>query len=294
VKQTAAREERAAVLRSSTCFWTKRTSAFSIRPMPTFRSGRSASIVAAAALMLVALAPSAHAAAPVVRLKASVSPSRIPTAHGSVGTPVNLHIDTTFATDTPGAELFTIQKSVVWFPAGVGIPNGKLFASCSASQISRAGGVLSRCPKGSRVGGGTVRAKAIQLGVTSSGKVAIFNGPHGRSVTFNIQASIPANINESFDAPIVRVHGKYGYKLTLPVPHSLQEIITGVFVGIIEFNVTTNGTTRVHGRKRGFIEALKCPKSGGAPLHGDFDFEDWSTGQTASTKADTTIRCKHG
>jgi hypothetical protein len=259
--------------------------------MTNFRIGRKAPIVAAAALMLAAAAPAANAASPVVKLKASISPSAIHTAHGSVGTPVKLHIDTAFSTDTPGAEFFTIQKAVVFFPSGAAT-NGRLFKSCSASQISRAGGVLSRCPRGSKIGGGTVKAKAIQLSVISNGRVAMFNGPRGRSITFNIQTSIPANINESFDAPLVRVHGKYGYKLTLSVPHSLQEIITGVFVGIMDFNVTTSGTTTVHGKKRGFIEALNCPRNGKAPVHGDFNFEDWSTGQTASTSVDTSIRCK--
>jgi hypothetical protein len=260
--------------------------------MINFRPGRKASIATAAALMLAAAAPVANAATPVVKFKtASISPSRIRTAHGSVGTPVKLHIDTVFSTNPPGAELFTIQKAVVWFPAGA-VANGKLFKSCSKKQIESFGKVLSRCPKGSKIGSGKVRALAIQMGVTSNGRVAMFNGPHGKSITFNIQTSIPANINESFDAPLQKVHGKFGYKLTLNVPESLQQILTGVFVGIEDFNVTTSGTVRSHGHKRGYIEARSCPRNGKAPLHGDFDFANRTTGQQASTTADAVIRCK--
>lgn len=261
--------------------------------MTNFRVGRRASIAAAAALMLAAAAPVANAVTPVVKFKkASISPSRIHTAR-SIGTPVALKIDTVFGTDT-GAPPWTIQKAVVFFPAGA-ITNGRYFKSCSAAQIRAAGGLLSRCPKGSRIGGGTLRAEAfLAPPVQSNGRVTMFNGPHGRSITFNIQTSIPANINESFDAPLVRVHGKYGYKLTLPVPPDLQQILTGVYVGLEDFNVTTSGTVRVHGRKRGYIEALSCPRNGKAPLHGDFSFEDFTTGQTATTHADATIRCKRG
>jgi hypothetical protein len=261
--------------------------------MTNFRAGHKASIAVAAALMLAAAAPVANAVSPTAKIKASISPSSIRTAHGSVGTPIALHYETIFGTDTPAAvaQPFTIQKAVVFFPKGA-VANGRFFKSCSASQISRFGGVLSRCPKGSKIGGGTLRALAIQLGVTSNGRVALFNGPGGRSITFNIQTSIPANINESFDAPLVKVHGKFAYRLSLIVPSTLQQIISGVFVGLEDFKVTTSATVRVHGVKRGYIEALSCPKNGKAQTHGDFSFKDWSSGQTASASADATIRCK--
>jgi hypothetical protein len=261
--------------------------------MTTFRAGRKASIAAAAALMLAAAAPVANAVSPTAKIKASISPSSIRTAHGSVGTPIALHYETIFGTDTPAAVVqpFTIQTATVLFPKGA-VDNGRLFKSCSVSQIQRFAGVLSRCPHGSKIGGGTLKAFAIQLGVTSNGRVALFNGPHGKSIVFNIQTSIPANINESFNAPLTKTGGKYAYKLTITVPHTLQEILTGVFVGLEDFKVTTSGTTRSHGRKRGYIEAISCPKNGKAKTHGDFSFEDWSTGQVASAHADATIRCK--
>jgi hypothetical protein len=256
--------------------------------MPSLRAVLNASFAAAA--LLLATAPVTSAATPVLRASASISPNRIHTAHGSVGTPIKFQIHTTFSTDPPGAPLFTVQHADIFFPAGF-VANGRLFPSCSAKQIERLGKILSRCPKGSRIGSGKVTADAIQLGVTSQARVAIFNSNHGKSATLNIQASIPANINESFDAPLVRVHGRYAYKLTLAVPPSLQQILTGVYVGLKRFDISVGATRRVHGRTRGFAEALSCPRSGKVRGHGDVDLFDSTTGAHASASVDTNVRC---
>jgi hypothetical protein len=256
--------------------------------MLSLGTGRTISTIAA--VLLLAGATAASAATPVLHATASISPNRIHTAHGSVGTPIRFQIHTAFSTDPPGAPLFTVRHADILFPAGF-VANGRLFPSCGAKQIERFGGVLSRCPKGSRIGSGKVTAVAIQLGVTSQAKVAIFNGPGGRSATLNIQASSPANINESFDAPLVRVHGAYAYKLTLDVPPSLQEILTGVWVGLKQFDISVGATRRVHGRTRGFAEALACPRSGKVRGHGDVSFFDSTSGQTAQASVDTNVRC---
>lgn len=251
---------------------------------PRRRRG-AAGIAAAAALVLAAATPVAHAVSPVVKLEGSASLSKV---HGSGVNPAVFHVNTTFSTDTPGAQLFTIQKAVIFFPDHAGT-NGPLFKSCSGQQIKRFNGNLRRCPKGSQIGSGTVKATAPQLGITANGRVAMFNGPDGKSITINIQTYLPAYINESIDAPLTQLHGKYGEKLTLVVPHSLQEIISGVFVGVQEFNVTITGTTRVHGVEYSYLKARTCPKTA---LHGDFDFKDWTTGQSASATVDTKVHCR--
>ncbi len=234
--------------------------------------------------------PVAHPVSPVVKLKGSASLTRYSTAGGSVATAAKFHVTTTFSTDTPGAQLFTIQKAVVFFPDHSGT-NGRLFKSCSAKQIERFNGNVRRCPKGSMIGSGTVKASALQLGITATGRVTMFNSHHGKSITFNIQTNLPAYINESLDAPLTQLHGRYGEKLTLVVPHSLQEIITGVFVGVQKFDVTIGGAVLVHGVQYSFLKARTCPKRA---LHGVFDFENWTTGQTATVTADTKVHCTSG
>jgi hypothetical protein len=247
---------------------------------------RSIAALVTAALILAAATPAAHAVSPVVEMNVNVS---LRTLNGG-GTSGTFHVNPSFSTDTPGAPPFTLQKAVIFFPDHAGT-NGRLFPSCGAKQIERSRGDLSRCPEGSKVGGGTLTARVLQLGITVNARVTMFNSHHGEGITFNIQTLHPASINESFDAPLTHLHGTYGEKLTLVVPHSLQEVIPGLFVGVEDFDVTLSGTTRVHGVRLGYIGGSACPKH---PLHGVFDFKDWTTGQTATATADTKVDCTNG
>jgi hypothetical protein len=249
---------------------------------------RRGPVIAAAALVLAAATPVAHAVSPVAKIEGNASLTRFSKANGSVTTAAKFHVTTTFSTDTPGAQLFTVQKAVLFFPDHSGT-NGRLFKSCGAEQIERFHGNIGRCPKGSMIGSGTVRANALQLGITATGRVTMFNSHHGKSITFNIQTNLPAYINETIDAPLTQLHGTYGEKLTLTVPHSLQEIITGVYVGVQTFDVTISGNVLVHGVEYSFLKARTCPRRA---LHGIFDLENWTTGQTATTTTDAKIRCR--
>jgi hypothetical protein len=219
--------------------------------------------------------------APVVKLQGSASLTGASAA--------KFHVVARFSTDPPGAQLFTIQKAVIFFPDHSGT-NGQFFKSCSAKQIERFHGAIRRCPKGSKIGSGTVTARALQLGITAHGRVNLFNSRRGKSIAFNIQTLHPAVINETIDAPITQLHGKYGEKLTLVVPHPLQEIIPGSFVGVQTFDVTISGAAVVHGVEYSFLKARTCPKRA---LHGIFEFENWATGQTATVTADTKVHCTH-
>jgi hypothetical protein len=247
-------------------------------------------VAAAVALALAAATSVAHAVSPVVKLDGDVSLSTLPTSVGGGGAPARFRVDAAFSTDTPGAELFTIQQAVIFFPDHSGT-NGRLFASCSAQQIERFHGDVTRCPKGSKIGSGTLRATALQLGITANGRVTLFNSGGGRSITFNIQTSLPAYINESLDAPLTQLHGRYGEKLTLVVPPPLQEILSGVFVGLQDFEVTTTGAVRANGITHSYLKARTCPTQ---PLHAVFDFVNGTTGETVSTTADTRVRCTTG
>ncbi|HKG03354.1 MAG TPA: hypothetical protein VKB03_09235 [Conexibacter sp.] len=241
-------------------------------------------LVGVGVVATLAFATAAHAVSPVVQLRGK---AWLADAPGSTIDPANFHVITRFSTDTPGAPLFTIQQAVIFFPDHAGT-NGRLFPSCSASQIERFRGNVKRCPKGSKIGSGTVTAQALQLGITARGQVAMFNGPGGRSITFNIRTLLPAYINESIDAPLAQLHGRYGEKLTLTVPRSLQEVLSGVFVGVQDFDVTLGGLTRVRGVDYRYLKARTCPR---IPMHGVFDFKDWPSGQTATTTIDSKVHC---
>jgi hypothetical protein len=244
-------------------------------------------VIAAMAIAGLCGAAAAQTASPVARFRGDVALTTY-ASDGSVRDPASFHVVVAFSTDPPEAELFTIQKAVVFFPDRAGT-NGRLFPSCDARRIERFHGNLRRCPRGSKIGEGTVRARALQLGVTANARVTMFNSHRGRSITFNFRTLNPAAINESIDAPLTKLHGRYGEKLELVVPRTLQEIVAGVFVGIERFDVTIDASVRVRGVEHSYLRARACPEQ---PLHGVFDFKDWTTGQTASATVDTTVRCR--
>ncbi len=236
--------------------------------------------------VVVGLGPGAgaQAASPVVELQGDAHLTR--QDEGGVR-PAAFHVHAHFSTDTPGADPFTIRKAVVYFPDHAGT-NGRMFPSCSARRIERFRGNIRRCPKGSKIGSGTVKAKAIQIGVTATGHVTVFNSRHGNAVTINVQTYLPAYINESFEAPLEQLHGKYGEKLTITDPPSLQQILDGVWVGVEDFDLTVTGTVRRNGVTYSYLKARACPRGA---AHGVFDFIDGTTGQTATVTEDAKVRC---
>jgi hypothetical protein len=226
----------------------------------------------------------AEAASPAVQLRGD---ARLTQQRGTDVAAAVFHVHAHFATDPPGADPFTIQQAVVYFPDHAGT-NGHLFPSCSARRIERFNGNVRRCPKGSKIGSGTVTARAIQLGITARGRITAFNSRRGRAITLNVQTRLPAYINESFEAPLEQLHGRYGEKLTIVDPPQLQQILDGVWVAVEDFDMTVTGVVRRRGVAYSYLKARTCPKF---PMHGVFDFVDGPSGRTARVTADAKVRC---
>lgn len=247
---------------------------------------RFRSIVAAAGLTvltLAAVAPAADTPAPrpVVTMSAKVSPAKRPIPPG---TPLTLRLQTRFASIPAGGN-FVLERAEYRFGKGARF-NGALFPSCSAATLRRARGRLSACPKGSKVGHGVATGRAVAVGITSSGKVTVFNGPDGRSLVLNFSILNPALINATFQVPLVRLRGgRYAYKLSTKVPPELRTILDGDVV-VQRLDLTTGTTLTIDGRRRGYIEAGACPRSGGSAIHGDFRFN-----QGASASVDMKVMC---
>ena len=240
---------------------------------------------AAAALVAAAAAPAAGAATTVpARLGVSVTPNKIGRVRNGVGTAVRLRNIISF--DHPADSRLQLQRVRILLPGGVGKPNGKLFPSCKAEVLNRARGRLSACPKGLLVGRGTARGTAVDIGVSSSGRLTFFNGPKGKSLTLNVSIINPAQINATFTAPIKKIRGRYGYSVTFSIPAQLQTILDGPIV-VTGIDATVGATRVVRGVKRGFIEATKCPKSKKGPAAADFFFSDGS-----KSRATTNITCR--
>lgn len=247
---------------------------------------RSRTTVASAALAIltaVAVAPAADAPAPrpVVTISAQVSPAKRPIPQGA---PLTLRMNTTFESVPAGGD-FVLLRADYRFGKGARF-NGKLFPSCSAAKLRAAHGRLSACPPGSKIGTGVATGRAVAVGITSSGRMTIFNGPGGKSLVLNFVVVNPALINATFEAPIVRVHGgRYAFKLATSVPPELQRILDGDVV-VKRIDITTGATRMIDGRLRGYYEAGSCPRGGGSAIHGEFEFN-----QGASAVADAAVVC---
>lgn len=258
--------------------------------MQSIRVGRIAAAAAAATLMVAGAATGAEAPGLTTSISSSVSPNHL--VRGLTnrhGMPITLKFG--IKINHPADSRYRLDRVVVKFPSGVGAPHGELFPSCSVATLVRARNRLSACPRGSKIGSGIATGTAVDLRVTSSGKLTLFNGPGGRSITFNVSITTPALINKTFSAPLKKTSGRYGYTLTNVIPTELQNILDGPIV-VRSIDVRTGLTRVVRGVRRGYIEAFKCPRSGKAPIHADFAFNT-DTGLTATSSADTNILCRN-
>jgi hypothetical protein len=257
--------------------------------MQSIRVGRIAAAAAAATLIVAAVSPAASTpGGPVGSIKASVSPNHlVPGLTSKHGMPIALKVH--LGITHPAGSRYRLERVIVKFPSGVAKPNGNLFPSCSVAKLEAAHNRLSACPRGSKIGRGIATGTAVDIGVTSSGKLTLFNGPKGKSVTFNVNITTPALINKSFSAPLKKISGRYGYVLTNNIPTELQNILDGPII-VRTIDTTVSATIIKNGVRRGYIEAYKCPKSHKAPMHVDYFFNT-DTGGSATSSADTNVAC---
>lgn len=204
---------------------------------------------------------------------------------------LSLTIDASFSNDLGGDALpGTISKAIIYFPHGPRV-NGRLFPSCDPSKLQRLRGASRACPRGSRLGGGTALGASPQfgIGVRERLQVDIYNGRGGRSLIFFLRGLNPVLLSGMIVAPFDALHGgRWGYRLTMNVPHDLQEIASGIFASLLDFRVRTGGSVVRGGRRYGFIEALACPPGALVPVRGVFSFRG---GEREST--DSYIACGH-
>ncbi len=202
---------------------------------------------------------------------------------------LSLTIDARFASDVAGELPGTVSKAVIYFPHGPRV-NGRFFPSCDPQRLRRFRGASRACPRGSRLGGGTAVGTSPQFtGVVEHLKVDLYNGKGGRSIIFFLHGENPVLIAGMIVAPFTALHGgRWGYRLTMNVPHDLQEIASGIFASLLDFKVTTGGSVTVHGHRYGFIESLACPPGALVPVRGVFSFRGGD-----STTTDSYIACGH-
>jgi len=211
---------------------------------------------------------------------------RINPDKGRPGTPLRLTVRFTTEGD-PGEQSATLRRVIVQLPPNA-VQNASLFPTCNAATINAAKS-FRRCPKKSLIGRGQLRADVPNAETWNvPAIVTFFNGSRsGNRITVHIFAERPVDIYLAFDATLVRTKGRYGYKLTADIPEELQEIYPTWYPQVRWLESSFNQTIVVRGRKRGYIEAKRCPKSGRVPIAGAFDFR-----QGSSTSSTGWITCR--
>jgi hypothetical protein len=256
-------------------------------------SGPSGRRIAAVTLATAALLAASAAAG--ARTLVAIGGVATPPISAFTLTPqtLSLTIDTRFASDVAGELPATVSKAVIYFPHGPRV-NGRLFPSCDPARLRRLRGARRACPAGSRLGGGRALGTSPQFaGIRERARVELYNGRGGRSLIFFIHGENPVLVSGMIVAPFAALHGgRWGYRLTLNVPHDLQEIAPDIFVSLLDFKITAGGSVRVHegGRtvRRGYIEALACPPGALVPVRGVFSFRGGG-----GTTTDSYIACGH-
>jgi len=203
---------------------------------------------------------------------------------------LSLTIDARFSTDVDGELPGTVAKAVIYFPHGPRV-NGRLFPSCNPRRLLRLRGATRACPRGSRLGGGTAVGASPQfgIGVRERLRVDLYNGKGGRSIIFFLTGLNPVLISGMIVARFDTLRGgRWGYRLTMNVPHNLQEIASGIFASLLDFRVRTGGSVVRGGHRYGYIEALACPPGALVPVRGVFSFRG---GERTTT--DSYIACGH-
>lgn len=228
--------------------------------------------LAVATAACAALFPAVASATTTATLTGRITPAI--TAFTTTPQSVGLTVDADFKGAGADGLPDTITQAVVLFSHGARV-NAALFPSCDPGALQRRHGNPSACPRGSRLGSGHAIGHAA--GAIERLTVSIYNGPGGRSVLFWLHGTQPADITGLINAPLVAVHSRrYGYRLTMPVPLSLQQIGPDLPTQLTHFDATVQGSVRerAHGRTvtRGFIEVVACPPGALVPLHGDFTF----------------------
>jgi hypothetical protein len=213
---------------------------------------RVAVLALAVAAVLAIPASSAFAVNSPQQFSASVSPAKGGTK--AKPTPVTLKVRPYFGDiSADAAAPFATQTANVFFPSE-SVFNGKFFPSCANAKVLTA---ANTCPAASKVGTGT--AAGLALGITENLKVTIYNGPGGNKVELLVDGTSPLTIHSVIEGTLTKQTGKYGYKLSVPIPGDLQQPAPGAVATLTDFNTTLPAKFVTKGKKKiPYLGAAGC------------------------------------
>jgi hypothetical protein len=191
---------------------------------------------------------------------------------------------TTGTTIVPGEPPWAATAATIHFDKNLKFNSSK-FPGCSQAVVQQDD---SKCPKGSKVGGGSAVATLFS-GTAASGqqtpKVTAYNGKGGKLYLLVVNTA-PA-LRAVMVGSLRPDTGKYGRKLVVSIPTVLQNGgLPGLTISLTQFRTSVGGTFE----GTPFV-ALKGCSGGKLDYKGDFTFRD-STGAVSSKSATSTGTCR--
>lgn len=220
---------------------------------------------AATAPTSTAAAPAPSAAEVGLDAKVTITPERVGTADRPE--PVRMAVDLRVRSDD---EAGPVQNVALTVPSGVRFqPDG--VPECSAAVLDQDG--PEACPRGSRIGTGTVSAGAE--GFSVEGAVTVFFGGDDR-IALWVSIDNPVVVGVPIAGRLVE-QSEGGYRLALEIPSELQDV-AGVPVALERLRLSLN--------RGGVFATTDCP-DGGLPFAATLGFDG---GASAETKVAAACR----
>ena len=204
-----------------------------------------------------------------------VTPNTKP-KRGAAAKKVKLFVETTTKKNNADENVAT-TKAVIHFDKNLVFANSK-YPSCSLSQVQQDD---TACPSGSKVGKGSGSAEALKQ--TESLTITAFDGPGTNKFFLHVVGRQPLEIDAVLNASLSSDTGKFGKKLTVPIPANLQQPLTGVFATLTRFTTTIDATAK----RQPYVALKGCPSTKKLSVAGDFTFTDGDV-----KKAKDTFACR--
>jgi hypothetical protein len=192
-------------------------------------------------------------------------------------------------TIVPGEAPWAATASTIHFDRNL-VFNPSAFPTCSRRVVQQDD---SRCPRGSRVGGGAARS-TLFAGTAVAGRpastVRAYNGPRSRlgPRLFLVVVNRAPAVRAVMVGTLRRDTGRFGRKLDIPaIPPVLQNGgFRGLTISLTRFRTTVGGTFR----GTPYV-ALRGCSGGRLSFRGDFRFRD-ATGVVSAASAASTANCR--
>jgi opacity protein-like surface antigen len=231
---------------------------------------RKLTLTAGVAALAIGAVGAAQAVTPTTALKTSVSPTK----HGTKKKPRNVKLNIELITQpNPNDGPFATKTTVVHFDKNLKF-GGKYVKTCSADKVRSNN---TACPRGSKVGTGS--ATGVALGLTENLTVTAYNGPGGNKIELLVSGTSPLTIHDVIEGKLQSDKGKFGKKLVVAIPDTLQQPAPGAFATLTDFKTSVKGTGS---KKRPFVGLAGCTKKK-LNFQADFVFTDGSTSTAKST-----------